>query len=165
MNVMNSPRLGFGLVLLISVGLLAFAYYAQYVLLIEPCPLCILQRMGFMVMAAGAAAGLIPGTRGWGRWVYGAVIGIGGIWGVTTAGRHLWLQSLPADQVPECGPGLEFMLEFFGPLEALRSAFTGAGECAEVDWSLMGLSMPAWTLIWYVALMAIALIALVRVRK
>jgi len=79
---------------------------------------------------------------------------------MTTAGRHLWLQSLPPSEVPECGPGFDFMVEYFSWFEAIRSAFTGSGECAEVDWTLFGLSMPGWTMIWYVLLMILTVFAL-----
>jgi disulfide bond formation protein DsbB len=66
--------------------------------------------------------------------------------------RHLWLQSLPPDQVPACGPGLDYMLDVFGLTETLSMVFSGSGECAEVVWSLFGLSMPAWVLICFVTL-------------
>ena len=77
--------------------------------------------------------------------------------GAAIAGRHVWLQSLPPDQVPACGPGLEYMLEAFPLSKALSMVFTGSGECANVDWSFLGLSMPAWTLLWFLALAVLAL--------
>ena len=147
------------LVFLACLGLLGFGYLSQYLMELEPCPLCILQRVAFMIMALGALLGMLHGARGWPRWLYAGIIWAGGLWGVATAGRHLWLQSLPADQVPECGPGLSFMLEYFSLGEALMSAFTGSGECAEVDWSFLGISMPGWTLIWYFVLMVVTLLA------
>ncbi len=156
------PRLGFGLVLAVSAALLAFAYYAQFFQGYEPCPLCILQRFAFIIIAVGALAGAVHGSRGALRWFYGAVVFAGGIWGVVSAGRHLWLQSLPAEDVPECGPGFNFMVEYFSLFEAVKSAFTGSGECAEVDWTFLGLAMPAWTLIWYVLLMLVTAISLRR---
>lgn len=165
MNATRSIRPTFALVFLACAGLLGYAYYAQYVMHLEPCPLCMLQRLGFMLMALAALAGWIHGPRGGMRWLYAVVIWAGGIWGAITSGRHVWLQSLPPDQVPECGPGLGFMIEYFSLGEALREAFTGAGECAEVDWSFLGLSMPAWTLIWYVALVLITLYGVLRAGK
>jgi disulfide bond formation protein DsbB len=160
MKIELYPRSGFALVLLLSVGLLGFAYYAQFVQGYEPCPLCILQRWAFIVIAIGALAGALHGSRGGARWIYAAIVFAGGIWGVATAGRHLWLQSLPADEVPECGPGFDFMVEYFSLFEAVKSAFTGSGECAEVDWTFLGLAMPAWTLIWYVLLMLLTAVSL-----
>lgn len=155
-------RIPFAFVFLACAALLAYAYYAEYVLGLEPCPLCMLQRLGFMLMGVFALAGAIHGPASWGRWLYGVPILAGAGWGITTAARHVWLQNLPADQVPDCGPGMYFMLEYDFPLmDIIREAFTGAGECAEVDWSFLGLSMPMWTLIWYVALALFTLWALV----
>ncbi|MBS3743410.1 MAG: disulfide bond formation protein B [Wenzhouxiangellaceae bacterium] len=160
MNINLFPRTGFAVVMALCLALLGYGYYSQYALGFEPCPLCILQRGAFFVMALGALLGLVHGSRGGWRWVHGAVVFAGGVWGLATAGRHLWLQSLPADQVPECGPGFDFMVEYFSLGEAIASAFTGSGECAEVDWSFLGLAMPAWTLIWYVVLMLITALTL-----
>jgi disulfide bond formation protein DsbB len=154
-------RMPFILIFLASAGLLAYAYYAQFVLDLAPCPLCILQRFGFMIMGAFALIAALHGPGRVGRWVYGVPILVGAGWGITTAGRHVWLQNLPADEVPDCGPGMYFMLEYDFPwMEILREAFTGAGECAEVDWHFLGLSMPMWTLIWYVALSLLLIFAL-----
>jgi disulfide bond formation protein DsbB len=80
----------------------------------------------------------------------GGVI-LGGVAGLGVAGRHLWLQSLPADQVPDCGMGLNYMLETMPLTEVFSQLFYGSGECAEVYWTFLGLSMPAWTFIWYLA--------------
>ncbi|MDX1626065.1 MAG: disulfide bond formation protein B [Wenzhouxiangellaceae bacterium] len=162
MNIALFPRTGFAAVAVLCLALLGYAYYSQYGLGYEPCPLCILQRVAFMIMAVGALAGAVHGSRSWARFVWGAIVLAGGLWGLATAGRHVWLQNLPPDQVPDCGPGLGYMLEYFSVGEALVSAFTGSGECAEVDWSFLGLSMPAWTLVWYVALMILTVLALRR---
>lgn len=141
---------------LVCAGLLGYAYYAEYVLGLEPCPLCMLQRLGFIGVLVIAVVALLHGPRSWGRWIYAVPMLVSAIWGVTTAYRHVWLQSLPADEVPDCGPGLEFMQAYgFTWMEILTEAFTGAGQCAEVDWVFLGLSMPAWTLIWYLAVIGL----------
>lgn len=160
MNINLYPRTGFALVSGISLALLGFAYYSQYFLGFEPCPLCILQRVAFMIMAVGGLAGALHGSRGGLRWLYAGSVFAGGLWGIATAGRHVWIQSLPPSEVPECGPGFDYMVEYFSLGEAVASAFTGAGECAEVDWTFLGLAMPAWTLIWYVVLMTITALTL-----
>jgi len=160
MKINLYPRIGFSTVLGLCLALLGYAYYSEYVLGYEPCPLCILQRGAFVIIALGALVGAAHGSRSALRWVYGVVVFAGGVWGIATAGRHLWLQSLPPDQVPECGPGFDFMLEYFSLGEAITSAFTGSGECAEVDWAFLGLAMPAWALIWYVVLMLITALSL-----
>jgi len=165
MNIDLFPRLGFAIVAALSSALLGYAYFAEYVQGYVPCPLCILQRFAFIIIVAGALAGLIHGSRGSMRLVYGGIVFAGGLWGVATAGRQLWLQSLPPDQVPECGPGFDFMVEYFSWFEAIKEAFTGSGECAEVNWTFLGLAMPAWTLIWYVALMLMTALALRRTEQ
>ena len=135
-----------------TVGLMAYALFLQYVQGLEPCPLCVFQRVA--VIALGVvflAAGLHAPTSAAGRVysVFGVAAALGG---AVVAGRHAWLQQLPADQVPACGPGLDYMLDVFPLTEALTLVFQGSGECANVDWSFLGLSMPAWVLLWCVAL-------------
>lgn len=142
------------------VAMLAYAYYAERVLGLEPCPLCMLQRLAFIGMAVVATVALVWGPQGRRRWVAVLLFLPASVWGMVTAGRHLWLQSLPAEQVPDCGPGLYFMQTYgFSWIEIVAEAFTGSGECAEVDWSLLGLSMPAWTLMAYLGLTALMVAA------
>jgi disulfide bond formation protein DsbB len=153
MDMVLNGRAPYVLITLACAGLLGYAYYAEYVLGLEPCPLCMLQRLGFMIMGMTTLVAAIHGPKAWGRWLYLLPFLGGAGWGFATAGRHVWLQSLPADQVPDCGPGLYFMREFDFPfIEIVREAFTGAGECAEVSWRFLGLSFPGWALVWYVAL-------------
>jgi disulfide bond formation protein DsbB len=133
-------------------GLMAYALFAQHGLGLEPCPLCVFQRVA--VIATGAvflvAAAHNPGRVG--RIFYGALIGATALVGVGVAGRHVWLQTLPPDKVPACGPGLDFMLNAFPFMEVLEIVLSGSGECAEISWSFLGLSMPVWVLICLVAL-------------
>ena len=129
------------------VGLLAYAYYAQYYLYLEPCPLCILQRVVVLLLGLNALIALIHAPKTRVRRVY-AINGAGlGALGCLVAGRHVYLQSLPPDKAPECGPGLEYLLDTLPFNQAIMKIFTGSGECASVDWTLAGLSMPAWVLV------------------
>lgn len=134
------------------IALLAYALYAQHQMFLDPCPLCIFQRVVFMGMGIVFLIGFLHGPKSWGRKVYGVWVFLISLIGVGIAGRHVWLQSLPADQVPSCGPGLDYMIQAFPLEKVLSMVFTGSGECAQVDWEFWGLSMPAWTLIWYVGL-------------
>ena len=128
------------------VGLLAFAYYAQYYLYLEPCPLCILQRIVVLLLGINALIAFILAPRTRVRWVY-TINGTGlSALGCLVAGRHVYLQSLPPDKAPECGPGLGYILDTLPFKQAIIEIFTGSGECASVDWTLAGLSMPAWVL-------------------
>jgi protein dithiol:quinone oxidoreductase len=146
-----SYRVSFFLGFLICVALLAFALYAEYELGMEPCPLCIFQRVGFMVMAASFLIGAIHAPRAGGRWFYTGLLLLGALFGIATAGRHLWIQSLPPDQLPSCGPNLGYMFDAFPLAKVLKMVFTGSGECAKVQ-PILGLPMPFWTLLWYILL-------------
>ena len=116
----------------------------------------------FLVMALFFLLGAIHAPKGRGRWVYTGLVLAGAVGGIVTAGRHLWLQSLPADQVPSCGPGLGYMLDAFPFAKMLKLVFTGSGECAKVE-PILGLPMPAWTLVWFVLLAVLAVVATRRV--
>lgn len=139
-------------------SLLGFAYFAQYVLYLEPCPLCIIQRLVFFVMGLLFLVGAFHNPLWVGYRVYGTLVALVALAGIGVAGRHLWLQSLPPDQVPACGPGLEYIVSNFPLTEAFAMIFRGSGSCASVVWSFLGLSMPGWTMIWYVLLAAVALV-------
>ena len=158
--LLQSPRAVFGLILFCCLALLGYAYYAEYVLYLDPCPLCILQRFAFMIMAFGALLALLHGSRGRARWLYLLMIWAGGIWGLITAGRHIHIQNLPADQVPDCGAGFDFIQQQEGWLAAIRMAFEGTGDCSLISWQFLGLSMPGWTLVWYAVLLLISVFAL-----
>jgi disulfide bond formation protein DsbB len=137
-------------------AMMAYALYVQYQLYLEPCPLCIFQRIA--VIGIGIAfllLAVLNPAPGWARRIVLGLFGLSALGGVIVAGRHVWLQHLPPDKVPSCGPGLDYMLDTFPLGDALRMVFTGSGECATSDWSFVGLSMPTWVLIAIVA-MAVA---------
>lgn len=137
----------------VCAGLVGFALYSQSNLLLDPCPLCIVQRVAFMALGLVFLLGALhgPSTLA-GRRTYAVLAALVAVMGAVVAGRHLWLQSLPPDQVPACGPGLSYLLEAFPLSDVVRQVFTGSGECAKVDWTFLGLAMPGWTFIWYVLL-------------
>jgi disulfide bond formation protein DsbB len=145
-------------VVLACAGLLGYAYWLQFREFLDPCPLCIFQRLAFAALGAVALVGALHNPRGFGRKAYALLGALVALTGAAIAARHVWIQSLPPDRVPECGPGLDFMLANLPFIEALQKALTGSGECAAVAWSFMGLSMPWWTLLWYLALGALLLI-------
>ena len=134
----------------ICFGLLGFGYYLQFYAGQEPCPLCIFQRLAYIAIAVIAAAGAIHAPAGLGRMGYAGSILLASLFGAVIAGRQVWLQHLPADQVPECGPGLDYMLDVFPVSETVRLVFSGSGECAEVSWTFFSLSIAEWSLIWFV---------------
>lgn len=138
--------------------LLAYAYYAEFVQGLEPCPLCIFQRFGMIGVGLFFLLAALHHSSPVASRVYGILIALSAAGGGGVSARHLWLQNLPPDQVPECGPGLEYMFDAFGFGEALRMVFAGSGECADVNWGLLGLSMPGWVLICFGLLGGIGLV-------
>jgi disulfide bond formation protein DsbB len=145
----------------VCAALLCYAVFAQYGQFYEPCPLCIFQRVA---MAATGVVGLLAamhGPRGpKGRMAWGLLAFLAAAIGAGIAARHVWLQHLPPDQVPACGPGLAFMVESMPSwLDVVKKVLAGSGECAEVNWTLFGHSMPEWTLLCFLLLAAGALVA------
>ena len=151
-SVLFRPRGWFLVVAVCCATLLGYALYVQHVEFLDPCPLCILQRMAFVWIGLVALAAGLHNPANSGRWIYAGLLILGALAGAIVAGRHVWLQSLPPDQVPECGMGLNYMLETMPYAEVFAQVFYGSGECAQIDWTFFGLSMPWWTLIWYIGL-------------
>ncbi|WP_158882160.1 disulfide bond formation protein B, partial [Rhodanobacter sp. L36] len=121
---------------LICAALLGFALYAQYVLMMDPCPLCILQRVVFIALGVVFLIGGLHSPQGnKGRWIYSVLLLLIAAVGMAIAGRHLWIQSLPADQIPSCGAPLGYLLETRagngGLWGVLEKVLTGSGECAK----------------------------------
>jgi disulfide bond formation protein DsbB len=127
--------------------LLAYAYYAQYVMHLEPCPLCIFQRIGIFGLGVMFLIATLHEPAAFGRRVYAGLLSLAALATIGIASRHLYIQSLPPDAVPACGASLDFMLKVFSLSEVLVKVLTGSGECAKVTWEFLGLAMPAWVLI------------------
>ncbi len=154
-------RIGYLLGFFVCAGLMGYALYLQYVMDLEPCPLCIFQRVAVIAMGLVflIAAFHNPGRAG--ARVYAMLqLLIGGA-GAAIAARQVWLQSLPKDQVPACGMGLDYMLETLPFTDMLQKVFEGSGECAEKSWVFLHLSIAGWTLVFFVAMIA-ASFALIR---
>lgn len=142
--------------------LMCVALYMQHGMGLEPCPMCIVQRLlvvgtGAVALAAALHNPGMPGIR-----VYGLLTALFALAGVWMSGRHVWLQNLPEDAVPACGPDLDYMLEVFPLTEVLYLLFFGDGNCAEVVWSFLGLSIPGWTLLAFLGLTAICIWQILR---
>jgi disulfide bond formation protein DsbB len=132
--------------------LLAYAYYAQYELHLEPCPLCIFQRVGIFLVGVIFSIAALHDPTGWGRRVYAGLVGLASLATIGVAVRHLYIQSLPPGTVAACGASLDFMLKVFPLTDVLVKVLSGSGECAKIEWRFLGLAMPGWVLIAAVAL-------------
>jgi disulfide bond formation protein DsbB len=162
MQTILRPRIWNSIVVLLCASFLGYGLYVQHAEFLDPCPLCIFQRVAFMWIGAMALLAAIHGPGKTGSWVYTILLALGGMAGTAIAGRHVWLQSLPPDKVPECGMGLNYMIETMPFGEVLREVFYGSGECAKIDWTFLGFSMPWWTLLWYLLLTIMTLYVTVR---
>lgn len=147
-----NPRLLNGLGAATCAALMAYALYAQHVLGLAPCPLCILQRVAVIALGVVFVLAAVHPAGPSGRRLYALLLAIIALAGSSVAVRHVWLTTLPPERVPACGPGLDFMLDAFPLHEALGMVFAGSGECAQVDWQFLGFSMPAWVLLALVGL-------------
>lgn len=134
------------------------ALYLQYVLRQEPCPLCMVQRVIFIAIGALFFVAALHNAKQLGAKVYAVLIAFFSLTGVAVAARHIWIQHLPADQVPACGPGLEYMLSNFPMSEVWQELMHGSGECAEKGWTFLTLGIPEWSLVWYVLLGVFAVV-------
>lgn len=138
-------------------SLMGIALYFEHVKGLEPCYLCIMQRV--MVITIGLIALLAvmhnPGQRG--IRIYASLTALSAVGGGSFSIRQLWLQSLPKDRVPACGPSVDYMIDVFPLFEVIGRLIKGDGSCAEVLWSLLGISMPGWVLVAFGGLLLISL--------
>lgn len=158
-----TPRMVFGLVFLYCLTMILVArLYFQGHLMLEPCPLCVMQRFFVISTAVVVLVALIHNAGIRGRRIYSALALLSSLGGLIASTRHVWLQSLPPDQVPECGPGIDYIMEVFSLSEALQMIFAGSGECSEVLWKFLGLTIPGWTLVAFAFMFAVLVFQLLR---
>jgi len=139
-------------------GLMGYALFAQYFLNLEPCPLCIFQRIAVTAMGIiFLACSLLEPKSNLAKQISSILFVVSGSFGIGVASRHVWLQNLPSDQVPGCGSGLDFMMSNFPINEVFQMVFNGSGECANVDWSFLSLTMPSWVIICSLFMIAYAI--------
>jgi disulfide bond formation protein DsbB len=142
-----SRRSGNALGFLACAALMGYALYAQYVLGLQPCPLCIFQRIATIVTGILFLIASIHNLRGSGARVYGALIALAALGGMLISARHVWIQAQPPGTVAACGADLNYLLEIMSVTDVISKVLTGSGECGAVDWTLLGLSMPWWVAI------------------
>ena len=151
------PRTAYATLAFVSFGLIGVGLLLQHVVGLDPCPLCIFQRVAYFAVALFAlmAAWLSPRASSHG---FGILVLASALAGAGIAGRHVWLQMQPAGL--SCGPGLQTMLENFPLADVLPKVFRGSGDCAEASWTLIGLTIAEWSLLWFVILSAATIVIL-----
>ena len=126
-------------------AMMGYALYAERVLGFEPCPLCMFQRVGVVILGAMFLIAALHNPRSIaGARVYAALLALAAAFPLYVSGRHVYIQRLPFGSVPACGASFDYMMDVFPLMTVVQKVLTGAGECQKIDWSLLGLSMPAW---------------------
>lgn len=159
MLAVPTPRLLLFAVAAAVIALLGYALYTQYFEGLEPCPLCMTQRLFYALVGLAALVGALHNRLGR---LYGGLIALFAAGGAAVAGRQVWLQHLPPELVPACGPSLDYMLQTLPFADVLLRMFRGDGNCAVVDWTLLGFSMAEWSLACFIGFAAIGLFQLLR---
>lgn len=159
-----TPRALFLAAFLACAGVLGFALYLQHGEVLEPCPMCILQRYAFTLIALIALVAAIHNPRRFGVTVYGIFMLAAALTGAGIAARHSWLQRFPVKSY-SCGADLDYLLNTFPLAKALPAIFSGTGECSKVQWRMLGLSVPEWAFVWFIIFVVIAIFAIMRARR
>ncbi len=139
-------------------SMLAIGAYFQFVDELEPCPLCISQRIAILLTGCVFLIAAIHNPLSKGIKIYAITGTITALIGSAISTRHVWIQNLPPDKVPECGPGLSYVFEHFPLIESIKLMLNGTGECAEVLWTFLGLSIPGWTLVAFIVLATMSIL-------
>jgi disulfide bond formation protein DsbB len=163
-NWLPSRRAGYFLGFAVCAALMSYALYLQYALDLEPCPLCMFQRVALIAMGVIFLGAALHGPAPAGAWIYAVLQLIVGGTGIGLALRHLWIQNLPADQVPACGMGIGYMFETLPFFDVIERTLKGSGECAHID-LVLGLSIPAWTLGLFTLLIVWSLLLAAKTRS
>jgi disulfide bond formation protein DsbB len=156
-----NPRVWFFWGFISCVLMLATAAFFQIIMDLQPCPLCISQRIAIFILGLVFLIATLHNPLGIGRKIYAILGSFTALIGASISARHVWIQNLPEDDIPECGPGLAYIFENFPLIDTIKLMLNGTGECAEVLWTFLGLSIPAWT---FVALIVLAILSLLQVR-
>lgn len=166
-SLLSSYRGLNGLLVAAAILGMGFAlFFLQRYMGFSPCPLCIFQRVGLMIMGGFALIAAIINPKAMISrlllWL-GSFAGI--VWAMGVAIRHVWLQHLPADQVPSCGPGLDYWIDTLPLQQVFQEVLAGSGECALVEWRFLGLSIPEQALILFTLLVIVHLVLLWKILK
>lgn len=158
MLTLSRNRLGNALGAVLCAALIAYALYTQHVLGLDPCPLCIFQRVAVIALGVIFLIAAMHNPRTTGARIYAVLLLIAAVGGLLISGRHVWIQSQPEGSVPACGAGLDYMLDIMPLSDVIAKVLSGSGECSRIEWRLLGLSMPWWVLFSIVALAVWALL-------
>lgn len=154
------PLFVYGL-FLVLMGM-GFALYLQFFQGLEPCSLCVFQRLAYIAYGLIALVAIIHHPKGWGGRIYAFLQIPVAILGLTIALRQIWIQSLPLDQVPACGPGINYLLQEFPLQKVAQIVWAGSSDCAIVTWRFWTLSMASWSAILFCVLLIISVFTMLK---
>jgi len=155
------PRTWFFLGFTACFTMLAVGAYFQFVEELEPCPLCISQRIAILITGITFLIAALHNPAQKGVRIYAILGALFALAGSAVSARHVWLQNLPPEKVPECSPGLSYIFDNFPLTDTLKLMINGTGECADVLWTFLGLSIPGWTFIAFLGLACVSLYQLI----
>lgn len=153
-----NPRIWFLLGFISCFLMLSVGAYFQFVEEMEPCPLCISQRIAILVTGIIFLIGAIHNPQKGGIKAYSILGALTALIGGGISIRHVWIQNLPPDETPECGPGLGYVFDNFPLIDTIKLMFSGTGDCADILWTFLGVSIPGWTLVAFLGLAALSLL-------
>ena len=145
---------------LTCVGLMAAAFYFEYVLYLDPCPLCMTQRLGTVMIGVGFFLAFLSRNTRWLLLVALLFTLAAAVFSTWVADHQIWMQGLPKEEVPACGPSMNYLIETLPLTDLLSVMLNGDGNCAEIVWSLWGMSMPEWTRICFIGFVLAAVYAI-----
>lgn len=145
-----------------SVLIMIGALYLEHGVGLEPCPLCILQRLAVIGFGLVSLVAAIHGPKRTGQRIYAALAFVMAAAGAGVAGRQIWLQQVPADELPACLPSLDYMLEALPFREVISLMLHGSADCAKITWTLFGISIPEWSLLAFIGMLVFSLYQLLR---
>ncbi len=150
------------IIFLIVGSLLGYAAYSMKILGLEPCTLCITQQFFYSLIGLSSFVSFLHNPGFTASRVYSFFLSIFSLAGIWISGRQVWLQGLPEDEVPLCGPPLEYIIDVFPFADVINALFMGDGNCAEIPWEFFGLSMAGWSLAWFVIIFFLSLSSIIK---
>lgn len=153
------------IVMLLVAAVIGVALFLEHHDQLQPCPLCIFQRLAFILIAVGSLIVFLGYHCRYARltgWIFSFIFSLAGL---ALALRQMWLQHLGASAVTTCVPGLNYLYSNFSWFKATMLVFQGTSDCAAVTWRLFGLSMAGWSAICFGFFVLVFLLSLVGSKK
>jgi protein dithiol:quinone oxidoreductase len=161
-----SSRSIYSLGLFFSIGIVTASLYLQFHQGLQPCPLCLVQRGCIVLLGLLCGLGIFfSPMRPLTRRIYASIITLIALLGAASALRKIWLENLPHDKAPPCGPELQYMLDHLPFHQTLKILVAGTGDCSKIEWQFWGLALSEWALLSFLVFLVLGLWQMVLVDK